>query len=82
MKLLDAIRNHLPGLRRVDLVKGTMFEFKKGSTYVIAFDKMFIDQEECQALSKILANKGVTNVTCIIGRADPTRSIAVLEKEA
>jgi len=76
---LQWLRDHRPHFKRIDLIPGNVYKFDKSKNYVIAFDKMYVTQEECQVLSKILHNKGVTNVTCVLGRGDPARSIVVME---
>lgn len=80
-RLLQWLRDHRPHLKRIDLVPGNVYKFEKSKNYVIAFDSIFVTKEECQALSRILHNKGVTNVTCVVGRADPTKSIVVMEND-
>lgn len=77
--ILQWLKDHRPHLKRIDLAHGNVYKFDKSKNYVIAFDKMYLTNAEAQALSKILHNKGVTNVTCVLGRGDPTRSIVIME---
>jgi hypothetical protein len=82
VSLLSAIRNRLPSLRRVEISKGVAFEFQKNKVYVVMADRNFLTQKECHTLSKVMANKGVTNVTFVLGRVNPAESIAVMEQKS
>lgn len=80
-RILQWLHDRRSHLKRIQMTTGNVYKFDKNKTYLIAFDDMYITKEECQALSKILYNKGITRMTCIVGQADPAKSIVVMEND-
>lgn len=66
----------------VELIRATVFDLDPGKKYVLALDAQWLTPDERQALSRILINKGIQNITCVAGRGNPAENMVVLEQRA
>lgn len=68
--------------KAVELIQATVFDLDPAKRYVLAMDINWLSREERVALSQILVNKGIQNITCVSGNGNPSENLVVLEQKA